>query len=83
MWENLAWVGSILLALCAIPQAFMSYRNGHSDGISWGFVLLWFFGEVFTIGYVIKESAVPLIVNYAANILFLLIIIRYKIWQRN
>jgi len=80
--ENLAWIGSLLLAFCSVPQAIKSIYDGHSDGLSWGFILMWFLGEIFTVGYVIAENATPLILNYTANILFLLVIIKYKIWKR-
>lgn len=79
----LGWIGSLLFAICAIPQAWQSWRDGHSRGISSGFLLLWFSGEVLTLLYVASTlKAAPLILNYVANLTCLLIIIRYKIRPR-
>ena len=34
--ETIGWIGSICFALCAIPQAWKSFKDGHSRGITWG-----------------------------------------------
>lgn len=77
--EILGWLGSICLAICGIPQAYQSYKDKHSEGISWGFVLLWAFGEIFALAYVYDKLDLPLLVNYATNILILAVILYYKI----
>ena len=41
-----------------------------------------FFGEIFTFCYVVNNIDIPLIINYGANIGFLLVILKYKIWIR-
>jgi uncharacterized protein with PQ loop repeat len=81
--ETIGYIGSILLALCAFPQAIQSYMDGHSKGINLWFLLMWTFGEIFTIIYVIPLMSIPLFINYGANLMFLTVIWRYKIWQRN
>lgn len=80
--EFYGYLGSIFLALCAIPQAWLSYKQGHSQGISVGFLLLWTFGEIFTLAYVLPKFDIPLIINYSANLGFLAIIWRYKFFPR-
>jgi uncharacterized protein with PQ loop repeat len=75
----LGWLGSILLAICGVPQAWLSYKEKHSDGISWSFLLLWGFGEIFCLGYVYNKLDLPLFVNYAINILIVGVMIYYKI----
>ena len=79
----IGWIGAICFAICAIPQAVTCYKNGHSDGISYGFLLLWLTGEVCTIIYIIPKMDVPLLVNYIGNLLCLLVILKYKILPRN
>lgn len=79
IFEILGWLGSICLAICGIPQAWQSYRDKHSEGISWGFILLWTFGEVFALAYVYDKLDLPLLLNYATNILILAVILYYKI----
>lgn len=77
--EILGWLGSLCLAVCAIPQAWMSYKDKHSEGISWAFLLLWAFGEIFALAYVYDKLDLPLLMNYATNILVLAIILYYKL----
>lgn len=81
--EILGWLGSICLAVCAIPQAWMSFKDKHSEGISWAFLLLWAFGEVFALAYVYDKLDLPLLLNYATNILVLGVILYYKIKPSN
>lgn len=76
------YIGSICLALCAIPQAWLSYKQGHSEGVSVYFLLLWTFGEIFTLVYVIYNLDIPLILNYVANLLFLSVIWKYRFYPR-
>jgi uncharacterized protein with PQ loop repeat len=83
IFEIMGWLGSICLAICGIPQAWQSYKDKHSDGISWGFVLLWAFGEIFALAYVYDKLDLPLLLNYATNILILAIILYYKIKSQN
>ena len=79
IFEIMGWLGSICLAICGIPQAWQSYKDKHSDGISWGFVLLWAFGEIFALAYVYDKLDLPLLLNYATNILILAVILYYKV----
>ena len=83
IFEIMGWLGSICLAICGIPQAWQSYKDKHSDGISWGFVLLWAFGEVFALAYVYDKLDLPLLLNYATNILILGVILYYKVRPQN
>jgi uncharacterized protein with PQ loop repeat len=81
MIEAIGWLGSILFALCAVPQAYQSWKNKHSNGLSWGFLLMWFFGEILMIIYVTQmedENVLPLLANYYFNLLLLVVIIWYR-----
>jgi uncharacterized protein with PQ loop repeat len=77
--ELIGWFGSILLAFCGLPQAIESYKTKSSEGLTWGFIGMWFIGEIMTIIYILPQMVLPLIFNYTANIIFLSIIIYYKI----
>lgn len=81
--EVVGWIGSVAFALCGAPQAMKSYKEGHSHGISWGLLSLWFIGEVCTLIYVIPKSHLPLIFNYLGNLFFVAIIIYYKIYPKH
>ena len=83
IFEILGWLGSICLGICGIPQAWQSFKDKHSHGISWGFVLLWAFGEIFALAYVYDKLDLPLLLNYSTNILILAVILYYKISPKN
>ena len=73
-------LGAILLALCGAPQAYMSFKNKHSDGVSTSFALMWFFGEVMMLIYVAQSLDWILIGNYVFNIFLVGIILYYKVF---
>ena len=76
--ENIGWLGSILLAFCGLPQAIESIKTKSSEGLTWGFIGMWFIGEICTFIYILPKMDLPLLLNYTANIIFLAIIIFYK-----
>ena len=80
MLEFAGWVGSSLLAFCAVPQAVQSYKQKHSHGISKTFLVMWLVGEILTAAYVLPKKDWPLLVNYGVNIICLVIITRYKFY---
>lgn len=77
--EVVGWIGSLLLAFCGLPQAVQSWRTRSSDGVSWGLIYMWGLGEVMTFAYVLPKMELPLLFNYGANLVFLLVIAYYKI----
>ena len=77
--ETIGWLGSILLAFCGLPQAIESIKTKSSAGLTWGFISMWFIGEICTFIYILPKMDLPLLLNYTANIIFLIIIIWYKI----
>ncbi len=79
IFQILGWLGSICLAICGLPQAWMSFKDKHSHGISWAFILLWAFGEAFALAYVYDKLDLPLVLNYLTNILIVGVILYYKI----
>lgn len=78
----LGWVGSILLAFCGMPQALDSYRRKSSTGITWGFIGMWFLGELFTLIYIYPKADLPLLFNYLINIFFISVIGYYKVFSK-
>lgn len=84
--ELLGWIGGFLFAICGVPQAWKNYKEGHADGLSWFFLILWVLGEIITLIYIVIGDYQtgnwhwPLIFNYIFNILLLVIILRFKIW---
>jgi uncharacterized protein with PQ loop repeat len=81
--ENIGWLGSILLAFCGLPQAVESYKTKSSEGLTWGFIGMWFIGEICTFIYILPKMDLPLLLNYTANIIFLAVIIFYKMLPKS
>lgn len=75
--------GATAFAISAVPQAYLSWRQGHSKGLSNGLLFLWFFGEGsmiirgLDVGYELLLMA-----NYVFNFLCLSVILRYKFFPR-
>lgn len=83
MVEVIGWIGAVCFALCAVPQAWLSWRQGHSKGVSASFLAMWFIGEVCMLGYsLIEIDSLQIIVNYIFNLACLLVIISYKVRPR-
>lgn len=76
--DLIGYIGGILLAFCAAPEAYLAWKRGHSS-LSWGFLSLWGVGEVFTLAAVLTDAPLGyLLLNYGLNILFISIICYYK-----
>ena len=64
MMTILGWAGSILLALCAIPQAYKSFTERKTSDISASFLWMWYLGEWMAMTYVFVEKfSLPLLVK--------------------
>ena len=83
MIELLGWIGGVLFAICAAPEAWQSYKLGRT-GIHGLTLIIWLSGEIITLAYVMLKHGLdgPLVFNYAMNLVFLSIIIYYKIKPR-
>ncbi|NDB12461.1 MAG: hypothetical protein EBX54_11200, partial [Betaproteobacteria bacterium] len=55
MLDLLGWLGGLMLAFSAVPQALESYRCKNSNGLTWPFLMMWFWGEVFMIVYIVPK----------------------------
>ena len=79
--ESIGWFSALLLACCGIPEVIISLTTGES-GLSWYFLLMWFFGEIGALIYVIGKSKEvklwPLLFNYGLNIICITIILLCK-----
>lgn len=80
----LGFIGSICLAVSAAPQAFKSWKEGHSKGLADLTLWLWFIGEVLMFLYVLINfiDDYPLVLNYGANLIIMSVILKYKYFER-
>lgn len=85
MIETIGWASGMLLAVCAIPQAFLSIKQGHSEGMSPYLLWMWLIGEILLVSYILLKHGLdwPLLINPVANSVVSGIITKYKHWPRN
>ena len=82
MIQIIGYIGALAYALCGLPQAILSIKNGHSKGMSRGYAFLSLFGSLFSLVYAIPRSDYVLILNFGANIVVWSIILRYSYFER-
>jgi hypothetical protein len=79
---TIAWIGSILLATCAFPELLRTLKTRQCT-LSWGFLLMWFFGEIFVfIPVVAKNLGLFLVFNYGLNILMISVLLYFKLFPK-
>jgi uncharacterized protein with PQ loop repeat len=82
MIDSMGWLGNLMLAVCAVPQAWASYKQGHSKGISSGMLLLWGVGTLLALPLQVDKGIIQAIVNYTFNLMMISIIVYYKLKPR-
>ena len=82
MIEAFGWLGGVFLGICGVPQAWQSWKQGHTIGINDWFLLLWGSGEILTFTYVVSNKDWPLVMNYGFNLLILIPIVWYRFRPR-
>jgi uncharacterized protein with PQ loop repeat len=79
----IGWIGAVAFGICGLPQAAKACRDGHAEGLSLSFLVLWTIGEVFTFAAVLMDAPrAYLIANYLLNGLFLAVLWKYRLWPR-
>lgn len=76
--ETFGVIGSVLLASCGIPEAWKSFKTKRTE-LTWGFLLLWFFGEIFLTIYILPLKDWILYFNYFGNLFLISVMLYYKI----
>lgn len=79
MINLLGFIGSILLALSAIPEVFRSIKDNKCY-VGYGMLISWFVGELFLIIYILFTNIdIILLTNYLINIILVTILLIYKL----
>lgn len=75
------WLGAFLLAVCSFPLLVRTVEDGHARGVSLGFLLMWWVGELLMLEHVRRGPvrSTPLMVNYAANVAIVGVILFYRL----
>ena len=78
--KAIGWIGTQLLAFCALPAAIQVIIQGHAEGYSPIFIGMWGLGELLCFYYVLTEyKDLPLLINYFLNLAFIGIIVYHMI----
>lgn len=78
MIESIGWLGSILLALCGLPEAISCIIKKKCN-VPYTLIIPWYLGEVFAGYYTfVKIGWNPLMYNYLGNLIIISIMIYYK-----
>lgn len=82
MVEFVGWLSGILFAISAAPEVYRSWKAKQCF-VGWGMLSIWFSGEVLAVVYILNKGGfwdfLPLLFNYLSNIVFLAILLYYKI----
>jgi hypothetical protein len=63
-------IGSLLLALCGVPQAWRAWRRPRSTRqLAWTFLVAWFLGEALMFAGMAPIASWPVLANYLGNTL--------------
>ena len=76
--NTIGLIGSLLLTFCGVPEFFRTVKDKRCH-LGWGFLLMWFFGEIFCVYYSFGLGEIPLIINYTFNLFLAGVMITFKI----
>lgn len=73
------WIGSFAYAVSAMPQAYTSIKQGHSDGINPWFMILWIVGAIGSFIFISPRLTenLPLLLNFGCGGLSASIVLFY------
>lgn len=71
-------IGSLLLTFCGVPELIRTLKNQRCD-VGWGFILMWFFGELMCLFYGLDLNEIPLLINYTFNLMIVGIMLYFKV----
>jgi uncharacterized protein with PQ loop repeat len=73
----IATIGSVLLALCGLPEALKAFKTKRCD-VGYPMLLSWLIGELCLIVFALQTKQYMLLINYIANVLFVITMLYYK-----
>ena len=76
------WIYSLAFALSGAPQMLRSIKDGHSNGVADGTMILWMLGELAGLIYGVGIWQLPIIFNCLLNTICVGIICWYRIFPR-
>lgn len=83
MIELIGWFSTGCFTVAGFPQVVKTVREGHADGVSTGFLIFWFLGNLLGSIYAFLAGSYPLAIGFTTSVFFGSIIWRYKLWRRH
>ena len=80
--EFCGWIGALSYSIYSIPQAIEAWRQGKTQDLSTGMVLLLFFGGLCSLIYILPDIKSPLFYNFSASVIASSTIARYHFFPR-
>ena len=81
--DTCGWIGSLSFSIYSIPQAIDALKQGRTEGLSTGMVLLLFFGALCSLIYILPDFSSPLFYNFSISLLSASTIARYHFFPNN
>lgn len=76
------WLGSICYATYTIPQAIYTYKQGKTETMSTGMIILLFFGCLCSTIYMLPDFSSPLLYNFSISLISTSVILKYHFLPR-
>jgi uncharacterized protein with PQ loop repeat len=84
MINLLGYVAMFFLIIAALPQVVKTFKEGHSDGLAGGYIVLLLVGFSLMATYLfLTKPVIPVILNYLFNIVMISILGFYKLFPRS
>lgn len=77
--EIFGWLSTIFFTLAGFPQAIKTIKEKNARGISNGFFICWFLGNLCGAFYAVFLSSIPMAISFLTTLGFALIIAFFKI----
>ena len=83
MISIIGYLAMACLMTATIPQAIKSIRDGHSRGMAGGYLILLLCGfSLMSFYLLMTKPIIPVLLNYFANIVMMLVVAYYKLFPR-
>ncbi len=83
MWiELIGWLGGMFYAIFSIPQTVAIVQAGHARSVSLFFLILMWFGALFSLIYIWPTKDGPLMTNFIMSLTTSSIMLKYKFFER-
>lgn len=77
-----SWVGALILLFRALPQAYKSWKEGHSNGLAPSMLWLWLIGSFCLLPHLLSKGDWATAIIYFSNIFAVIIMGKFFYFPR-